>query len=142
MSNQEDKQNFIKKIDNDDFFIDSEVSEQEYNSSSDVEPLKNDLITVVSSKTNTVILQQLFKQQNVVLNSQRTIYKLKNEINREELKMRYLKLDLNNYQIDNEEKRNKINDLNTQLFVSKSENQMFRGLSFLYTVYIIGSYFL
>jgi hypothetical protein len=143
MSNQED--DIQQKLKNEkDFFINNEVSQEEY--SSDEEPLKNDLITIIpstsKSKTDTVILRQLFNQQNLLLKSQRAIYKLKNEINKEEIKMRYLKLDLNNSNIINQEKESEIDNLNLQVFISKSENHMFRALSLLYSMYIIVSYFL
>jgi hypothetical protein len=148
MSSEQEVKNFKKNLNSDkedqNFFVNSEVSdEDDDNNLSDTDILENETITIVpSSKMDSVLLQQLFKQQNVVLNAQRTIYKLKNEINKEELKMRYLKLDLNNTECDLEKSQEQTNDLQYELFISKSETYMYRGLTFLYMVYTIGTYFL
>ena len=148
MSNDQDLKNFKKNLDTNkddqDFYVNSEVTEDE-SDSSDTEILKHDELFVApknSSKINSVLLQQLFKQQSVILNAQRTIYKLKNDLNKEELKMRYLKLDLNNSQLHSEELENQLIDTKLELYVSKSESYMYRGMSLLYLVYTIGSYFL
>jgi hypothetical protein len=148
MSSEQEVKNFKKNLDNDkqeqNFFVNSEVSdEDDDNNLSDTDILENETITIVpSSKMDSVLLQQLFKQQNVVLNAQRTIYKLKNEINKEELKMRYLKLDLNNTECDLENSQEQASDLQLELYISKSETYMYRGLTFLYFAYTIATYFL
>jgi len=148
MSSEQELKNFRKNLDTNkddqDFYVNSEVTEDETDSS-DTEILEHDTLFIPpkkSSKMNSVLLQQLFKQQNVILNAQRTIYKLKNDLNKEELKMRYLKLDLNNSQLQSEELENQLIDTKLELYVSKSESYMYRGMTLLYIVYTIGSYFL
>jgi len=148
MSNEQELKNFKKNLDTNkedqDFYVNSEVTEDE-SDVSDTEILDHDTMFVPpkkSSKMNSVLLQQLFKQQNVILNVQRTIFKLKNDLNKEELKMRYLKLDLNNSQVHSDELENKLNDTKLELDVCKSETYMYRGMTLLYLVYTIGNYFL
>lgn len=57
-----------------------------------------------------LLMEQLIKQQKAYLKAQKTIYKLQTEIDTEEVKTRYIKLDLNNAQV-------RIEDLNK--YVSK-----------------------
>lgn len=95
-----------------------------------------------SSRLDNMLMEQLIKQQKSYLNAQKTIYKLKNEIETEEIKTRYLKLDLNNSQVKADETIEDNKKLKQDIFVSKSENFMHRGLIFLYLVYIIVNFFL
>lgn len=47
-----------------------------------------------------MLMEQLISQQNAYLKAQKEIYKLHTEIDTEEIKTRYLKLDLNNTQVN------------------------------------------
>ena len=47
-----------------------------------------------------MLMEQLISQQNAYLKAQKEIYKLHTEIDTEEIKTRYLKLDLNNIQVN------------------------------------------
>ena len=149
MSSEQELKNFKKNLDTNkeyqESFINSENIDDDESDSSDTEVLENGTLFVPpkkSSKMNSVLLQQLFKQQNVILNAQRTIYKLKNDIDKEDLKMRYLKLDLNNSQLRSEELEDELTYVKMELCISKSEAYMYRGMTLLYLVYTIGSYFL
>ena len=95
-----------------------------------------------SSRLDNMLMEQLIKQQKAYLNAQKTIYKLKNEIETEEIKMRYLKLDLNNSQVKTEETIEDNKKLKQDIFICKSENFMHRGLIILYIIYIFFNFFI
>ena len=51
------------------------------------------------SQIDTMLMEQLIAQQKAYLKAQKTIYKLRTEIDTEEVKTRYVKLDLNNAEV-------------------------------------------
>ena len=61
------------------------------------------------SAIDTMLFEQTIAQQKAYLKSQKTIYRLQSEIDTEEVKTRYLKLELNNLQVrlDDEVLKNK-----------------------------------
>lgn len=91
-------------------FVDAQsmASSDDDNSNDDSEDETKTNIQLVQpkhSKKNNIdvlLMNQLILQQNINMRAQKTIYKLKTEINTEEVKTRYLKLDLNNEQVKNE----------------------------------------
>ena len=52
-----------------------------------------------NSHIETLLMEQLVSQQRAYLRAQKTIYKLRTEMDTEEVKTRYIKLDLNNAQV-------------------------------------------
>lgn len=52
-----------------------------------------------SHKIDAILVEHLIQQQKAYLKAHKTIYKLRHEIDHEEIKSRYLKLDLNNAQV-------------------------------------------
>jgi hypothetical protein len=79
------------------------------NSDSDSESESETVRLVLPKKTkrehpiDAMLMEQLIKQQKAYLKAQKTIYKLQTEIDTEEVKTRYIKLDLNNAQVRIEE---------------------------------------
>lgn len=92
--NEEQKSHFVNKDNSD-----SESSDSE----SETVRLSFPKKTKTTNPIDTMIMEQLIKTQKSYLKAQKTIYKLQTEIDTEEVKTRYLKLDLNNAQVHNEE---------------------------------------
>jgi hypothetical protein len=88
-----------------------------------------------------MMLQQFISQQQEYLLAQKKIYKLKTTINTEEVKTRYLKLDLNNVQVDLEKSSNKCKEYENQLYHNKIEVWTTRILLLIYVLYRIYSMF-
>jgi hypothetical protein len=117
-------------------FIDKKVdSEEDSSSSSEEESLK---IVAPRRKAgkgglDKMLLEQSIAQQNAYLKAQKAIYKLKSEIDIEEVKTRYLKLDLNNIQVslDEEKEKNKV------LYLTQVENWSLRIAIVLYILWIV-----
>ena len=116
-------------------FIDKKVDSEEEESSSEEESLK---IVAPRRKAgkgglDKMLLEQSIAQQNAYLKAQKAIYKLKSEIDIEEVKTRYLKLDLNNIQVslDEEKEKNKV------LYRTQVENWSLRIAIVLYILWIV-----
>jgi hypothetical protein len=116
-------------------FIDKKVDSEEEESSSEEESLK---IVAPRRKAgkgglDKMLLEQSIAQQNAYLKAQKAIYKLKSEIDIEEVKTRYLKLDLNNIQVslDEEKEKNKV------LYLTQVENWSLRIAIVLYILWIV-----
>jgi hypothetical protein len=90
------------------------------------------------SAIDTMLFEQTIAQQKAYLKSQKTIYRLQSEIDTEEVKTRYLKLELNNLQVrlDDEVVKNKIMS-GVQL-----ENMALRGFLVLYILWSVVSRFM
>lgn len=111
MSNEELKK-YQKELKNNDddkkHFINSNISDIDSDSGSESEieqPLKIVSRKKKSSHIDTMLMEHLISQQKAFLKAKSKIYKLRNEIDTEEVKTRYIKLDLNNAQV-------KIDELN------------------------------
>jgi hypothetical protein len=116
-------------------FIDKKVDSEEEESSSEEESLK---IVAPRRKAgkgglDKMLLEQSIAQQNAYLKAQKAIYKLKSEIDIEEVNTRYLKLDLNNIQVslDEEKEKNKV------LYLTQVENWSLRIAIVLYILWIV-----
>ena len=83
------------------------------------------------------LLQELVAQQKLYLQSQRKVMKLKTEIDTEEVRTRYLKLDLNNAQVTSEEQKEKLKDMKNTLFYARTENWVSRLLALLLIMFNI-----
>jgi hypothetical protein len=107
MSDQSSILSLQKNIKNSDSikqnFINAHVSDSE-GSESEMEDKKRPIKTPHTIKNistiDMLIMEQYIDIQRQYLKSQKTIYKLKNEIDTEDVKTRYLKLDLNNAQVE------------------------------------------
>lgn len=85
---------------------------------------------------NIMLMEQLLHQQNSNVRAQKKIYELQSEIDVEEVKKRYLTLDLNNAQVQAEEEKNKRVKTQKELFYSRAENWITRFIILLYIVYM------
>ena len=87
--------------------------------------------------TSQELLSQLIKQHQVSSNTQKKMYKLQSELDKEEITSRYIKLDLNNTQIKLEEYKEQLETSKQQLTNSKIENWTLRSVIFLYIIFKI-----
>jgi len=117
MSDQSDLRNFQRSLnENDDeknHYLSNQIENDiENDLENDLSEEESEILSPKKSKTKTsktksskttkvdaMLMEQLIIQQKAYLKAQRTIYKLRNEIDTEEVKNRYVKLDLNNAQV-------------------------------------------
>lgn len=91
---------------------------------------------------NTMLLSELIIQQKLYMKSQKKVFKLQNEINVEEVRTRYIKLDLNNAQVTIEEKKEEIKILKSTLSYPHREIWMYRFfVTFGLLLYIYSTFF-
>ena len=83
---------------------------------------------------SSLLMERLVAQQEQYLRSQRKVYKLKGEIDTNEVRERYLKLDLNNAQVKVEELEKEAKERDMTLFYAKAENW---GMRFVVLLYIL-----
>lgn len=114
-------------------FVEKETEDVQSHSSSEEE----DHIKIVAPRKtkkgnpiDAMLFEQTITQQKAYLKAQKTIYRLQSEIDTEEVKTRYLKLDLNNLQVklDDELVKNK------KLALVEFENMALRVVIVLYIV--------
>ena len=117
-------------------FVEAEEDNDESEHSSSEEEERIKIVAPRRKKKSTIdtmLLEQSISLQHDCLKAQKTIYKLKSEIDTEEVKTRYLKLDLNNIQVklDEELLKNKL------LFRTQVENWALRIFIVLYILLCI-----
>lgn len=117
--NKEDQTQFIYNKDDSDIDSDSE-----YNLTLPKKAKKGDTI-------NYELLYQIINQQNNISNVKKKVYKLQSELDQTEIKTRYLKLDLNNAQIEISEYKEQQKDINKRLYISQLENWIVRITTFM-----------
>jgi hypothetical protein len=90
------------------------------------------------SAIDTMLFEQTIAQQKAYLKSQKMIYRLQSEIDTEEVKTRYLKLELNNLQVrlDDEVLKNK------KMADVQLENMVLKVFVVLYILWSLGSRFM
>ena len=118
-------------------YINSKLSESE-SDSSDSESEKCKVIIPRRKKhfnANQELLTQVFTLQQTVSKLHKKMYKIKGEIDSEEIKSRYTKLDLNNLQIKKESLLKDIKDLKLAYQQSNTENMLFRFFLCVYMLY-------
>jgi len=125
-------------------FIDGSVSDVSYDSEEDVQ--ESCRIMVPKQKKcrdpNTMLLSELIIQQKLYMKSQKKVFKLQNEINVEDVRTRYLKLDLNTAQVTIEEKEEEIKILKSTLSYPHREIWMYRFfVAFGLLLYIYSTFF-
>lgn len=84
-----------------------------------------------------LLLEQTISQQKAYLKAQKTISKLRSEIDTEEVKTRYLKLDLNNLQVKLDEEVEKNKEMNKELSKINFENMAFKAFIIFYIFWSI-----
>lgn len=89
---------------------------------------------------DTMLMEQLLLQQKACMKAQKKIYELQTEIDTEEIKTRYIKLDLNNAQVKANEEKEKRQNMKKELFRSRVENWVTRVLIILYILYSLYSF--
>ena len=94
-----------------------------------------------SKKIDNIMMQELILQQKRTLQAHKKIYKYKNELDTQEVKMRYLKLDLNNATLERDNFKEDNNVLKHNLYIAKCEVWMTRGLFALYMAYLFSTLF-
>jgi hypothetical protein len=138
------------KYPDDESFINNEVLSDESNSSSDEDSDKESTTSVCkivvpskkyrkSSDTSHEILSQLLLRSNELALTQKKLYKTKSALTKEEVICRYVKLDLNNFQLKVEEFKKKLVDCRKHLFFSRVENWINRIIIVMYILWVIYS---
>lgn len=150
MDFNKDKVNmFQQQLDNDKdlkaSFVQAENSETDSESESDacriILPKKHKK----NKNNNNELLYQLIKQHKVLSKTQKKMYEIQSELDKEEVINRYIKLDLNNSQVQCEELKNNLEEREGKLFNSQVENWVHRVVSamfFLYHLYYFLTEFL
>jgi hypothetical protein len=117
-----------------------EESEHESNSEDEEEHIKIVAPRKIKkgSAIDTMLFEQTIAQQKAYLKSQKMIYRLQSEIDTEEVKTRYLKLELNNLQVrlDDEVLKNKT------MSAVQIENMVLRVFLVLYILWSLVSRFM
>ena len=86
------------------------------------------------------LLHQLIDQQAVLAKTQKKMYELRAEIDKEEVVTRYLKLDLNNSIVNLGETKENLCQTKTELFYARSENWAVRVGFTAYILFYIYSF--
>ena len=119
-------------------FIEAE-NEEDDDGSSDSDDHDTCKILIPKSKkkndTSHDLLVQLIKQNQVLAKTQKKMYKLNSELEKEEVITRFIKLDLNNTQVKLEEFKELLVTANNQLTHVKMENLAFRSLAIMYFLF-------
>jgi hypothetical protein len=117
-------------------FIDAEVDESES---------EDDRCEIIIPKrkkkrgidTGHELLFQLIDQHKVLVKTQKKMYKLQAELDKEEISTRYIKLDLNNTQVKLEDSNVKLKECQIALLHSRVENWVVRVISVVYILYTV-----
>lgn len=132
---------FQKVLDKDSEMKSSYVqTENDSDSDSDEDACKIMLPTRSKKKhtdTSQELLFQLIRQNQELSKTQKNLYKLQAEIDKEEVTNRYIKLDLNNTQVSLVEANEKIKTCKKELKSVYIENYMLRGFVILYITFRI-----
>lgn len=131
---------FQKTLDNDkdmkNSFINAEVDE------SDSEDDTCEIIIPKRKKkkgidTSQELLFQLIKQHHILSKTQKKMYELQSEIDKEEVSTRYIKLELNNTQVNLEKNNVLMKECRTHLLYAKIENWSVRCIVVAYILHNI-----
>ena len=92
--------------------------------------------------TSQELLFQLIRQNQILSKTQKKMYELQAELDKEEVTARYIKLDLNNTQVKLDETKDKFKVCKKELKHARIENWIVRGLVLLYFLFRIYSFLL
>jgi hypothetical protein len=134
----------LKNIDKEtkDHFISNEVESDSGSSDSETESENEQNIVIPIERKrkregiNFLLMDNLTRTQERLSKAQKKIYKLKSEIDTQEVKDRYLKLDLNNREVEIE----KLKQVEAKFFYSRIENWIERTLLILFITIYIGTF--
>ena len=87
--------------------------------------------------TSQELLFQLIKQNQVLSRTQRKMYEIQSELDKEEISTRYIKLDLNNTQVKFDETKVKFKECKRQLSHARIENWVGRIVVLMYFIFQI-----
>jgi hypothetical protein len=87
--------------------------------------------------TSQELLFQLLKQNQILSNTQKKMYKLQGELDKEEIITRYIKLDLNNSQVKLEETNDELKIYKNKFSQCRIEILIVRCLVFMYIIFRI-----
>lgn len=135
---------FQKKLsmdeDQKEHFISAGTEEPASDSSESEAPKELKIVAARKRKrtsVNGILMDQLIEQQVAYLKSQKRLYKLQKNIDVEEVKTRYIKLDLNNAQVKISDLEDSVKEYSLEFLRAKSEVWVMRVLIFVYLVYRI-----
>jgi len=127
-TNESSKRHFI------DADADDESEDSDQNEVRIIAPVRNRK----KGHLDEMVMEQLLAQQRAYIKAQKRICKLQTEIDTEEVRTRYLKLDLNNAQVKADEEKETRLKVEKELYNAHVENWVFRLLMVLFmfaTVY-------
>lgn len=90
--------------------------------------------------TSKELLFQLIRQNQVLSRTQKKMYELQSELDKEEITSRYIKLDLNNTQVKLDETKEKFKACKKELKYALIENWLVRGFTLLYFLFQVYSF--
>ena len=124
-NNEDMRQGYINSKDNSDTSSESEddILTPKYGN---VPVYTTKSIKPIKQSTKNLLLRELIKQQKLTMKAEKQNMRLQNEIDLEEVKTRYLKLDLNNAQVKLEEEKEKIEEVEGELRGKRSENLLLK----------------
>jgi hypothetical protein len=139
--------NMFQKIINEDQEIRSSYIQAENDSDSEEEEEEESCKIIIPPRpkskhtdTSKELLFEMIRQNTILLKTQKKMYKIQAELDKEEVSSRYLKLDLNNIQVKLEETNDKIKIYKKELKFSQIENWIVRGLALMYFIFKIYSF--
>ena len=137
--------NMFQKVLDEDQEIRSSYVQAENDSDSDSEEESCKIIIPSRPKnkntdTSQELLFQLIRQNQVLSKTQKKMYQLQAELDKEEVTARYIKLDLNNTQVKLEETNDKFKIYKKELKIAQIEIWIVRGLAILYFFFQIYSF--
>jgi hypothetical protein len=134
--------NMFQKVLDEDTEIRSSYLQAENDSDEDDEEEDDACKIIIPSRpknkhtdTSQELLFQLMRQNQVLSKTQKKMYQLKAELDKEEITSRYIKLDLNNAYVKLDETKDKFKICNKKLKNARIENWIVRGLILLYFLF-------
>ena len=129
---------FQKNLDDDTDMQSAYIKAENVSDSSDAESCKIVLPKRTKKKhvdTSQELLFQLLRQHKELSKTQKKMYELQSEIDREDVVTRYIKLDLNNTQVKLDETEDKFKVCKNELTIARTENWVTRVCIVMYIFY-------
>ena len=128
---------FQKQLDEDEETKSSFVDASNDESDSETEGCKIVFPKHKRKRNDTIqeLLHQLLQQNKELVKIQKKQYELQSELDQEEIRGRYVKLDLNNAQVAADDAKDKLKTTKKRLFKSQVENWVWRSIMILFFLY-------
>lgn len=101
--------------------------EKDYDTDEEEEDVEEYTVSVKNGNIDTMMMRELLRTQSQFVKSQKELFKLQTEIDTNEVHLRYLKLDLNNAQVNNDELKASNKELNMDVQRQRFEILAYRA---------------